>query len=432
MLVLALSSALATVPPAGLRGGFVRPSLSGPVEQIDVDGFRLHYTLQGRDAVSPVDVDGNDRPDLLDRIVEGLEQGRSSFAAEGWRGLLDDGEIGGTSAIDVYLRTLPVNGYATPVPIGSDHSCYIEIDPGLTTASGIATSVALHELHHCVQFRYDADLPSWLYESASTYEQYSHVTDPALDLALRLLYLDELSAMDTSLTTESGDNDPYTSFLWMKFWTELDGGVPELARLPALWEDLAGSGRWRAKLDRASRREFGLPLELTFLLYATWNSFACGADTGQLYDPAVLPCGGSFSVPVDEVGVGETIDIVHAEGPFTAHYLEVPSPEGQTLSLTCTGEGVYAAFVALDPDGHLSRMVDGLEPEPTLTVGVPPGGAARAVVVGTRGPLDARCELTRVVPTPPAGCSSAEATPAWLGLMLGLFSLAARRRSNRS
>lgn len=431
MLALTLSLSLgasASVPPAHLRGAVnPRPILSGPVERVDVEDFRVHFTREGIDAPERLDRNDNDLPDLVDEVIAGLQLGRDVYASEGWRPLIGDTGDGGSEAIDVYVRVIPVNGRAFPLPGPDGAACFLEVDPGLGTTSGIAQSVAVHELHHCIQFRYNAALPGWLYESASTYEQYSHVTNPALALALRLLYFNELNAMDTRLASETGSNDPYTSFLWMKFWTELDAGEPAVQRLPALWEDLAGSPRWRDGMAAAARREFGLPLELTYLLYASWNGFACGSDTGQHYTDTVLPCDADFTVQFDDVPIGVPVSIEHDEGPFTAAYLRASVEEAETLQLTCAGNEVYASWQSLDSAGALLHARDTVRPGQPLRVEVPALGTARAVVVGTRGVLNAECLILRVAPGEPSGCHHT-GTASW-ALLLGIALHARSRRT---
>lgn len=392
--MLAALPLLATIGPlGGARSALPRPALSGPVEVVDRGAFRLHFTREGVDAVGDEDQDGDGLPDALSAALAGLEGGAEAFAAEGWRSLVGDTGDGGSEAIDVYFRELPVFGYAVPTPApDGTASCFLQLDPANGVAGRVAESVALHELHHCVQFRYTTATASWIYEAAATFEQYAHVADPVLELAAGVLYGERLGHPERPLAAVDGRFE-YAGFLWMKFWAERDGGDP--ARLPDLWEALAVEAAggdvpgWQRALAAEAER-LGSDLPGVFLEHAVWNGFACAGDDGAHYDPAVIPCVAQVTVPATPWD-GGPLEVAHEDGPFTAAGFErAGGAVEERLSLRCAGEpGLRAAAVGLDADGRAT--VKDADTDGVLELVIPAGGVGRVVLVGTDAPLDAAC-----------------------------------------
>ncbi|MBX2800919.1 MAG: hypothetical protein KTR31_24780 [Myxococcales bacterium] len=421
-----LLPSLAAATPHLHRGRAPRPQLSGTPERVESPPFRVHFTRSGQDAVSDRDSEGNGLPDVVDAVVEGLQLGASQFEAEGWRPLMGDDGRGGSADIDVYFTPLDQFGtaYVEPAADGEQGaSCFVTVDSDLQLLGDVAQSVALHELHHCVQYRYRVDLPGWLYESAATYEQYSHVTSPVLDVAVGVLFDAELSSPERRLGS-TRDRDPYAAFLLMKFWTEFAAEGAQIDRLPALWEDLAIEERWREGLDAAATREFGAPFAELYLRYATWNGFACGGADGQHYLDDPIPCLVDTVVPIEAAQLDVPFDVTHVQSPFTAHYAEIDAmPEGDH-ELVCEGEGVRAAWLRLGPAGVQLEQSDTPAPLTFRT-----GDRARAVVVGTDAPLDATCTI-RATQEPAAqkGCTTSSGAPGWLALGWGLLWHRRRRR----
>lgn len=396
--------AAASVRPALLRSAPERPELSGPEEQIDRGRFRIRFTREGRDAPPPTDADANGLPDVVDTLAAALPEAEDAYLAEGWRPLAGDGGAGGSDAIDVYVRELDVYGYSTPVPLpDGSWSCMLEIDRGVTVAGSVAASVATHELHHCVEFRYTVQTASWLYEAAATYEQYSHVVDPLLDLAVGVLYADRLGHPQRKIDDTDGRFE-YAGFLWMKYWSERGGFAPE--RLPELWEALAADPDWTVALDAESRSRFGTDLASTFLDHAVWNGFACANDVGGHYLADPIPCRAALSVPLT-AWAGDQIDLVHDEGPFTAAYLSLPT-EDDHATITCDGgEGLGLVGTSLDPSGARRAILPAAETDGGLRLDIPtaPGGELRLALAGTEDPLEATCVALPALRAPVGGCA---------------------------
>lgn len=411
----------------GTRADDPRPSLSGPTEDVDVGRFRIHFTREARDAPSPIDKDGNGLPDLVDTIGLALVAAEDDYRAEGWRPLVDDEGAEGSNQLDVYVRDLDAYGRSTPWRVSDrSWSCFLEIDAGVQLSGSVATSVATHELHHCVEFRYNATLEPWLYESAATYEQYSHVVDPILDVAVGVLYNTRLGAPERRLGAADGRFE-YAGFLWMKFWAEVGGRNEE--RLPALWEALGDAETGAEGLDTEAVRVFGTDLADTFVTHAAWNTFACSGDDGGHYADDVIPCILDVRSPI-VAWDGAPFDVLHDQAPFTSAYYALTGTGGR-MAVSCDGaEGLRFAAVAVDPNGRGHEIARG-EGGDTVVVGSALGGTVRLIVAGTEGPLEASCREVEPPPEPEAyqGCGCETTTGGGWWMVLGI--LVARRRSHR-
>ena len=400
-----------------------RPVLSGPVETVVSadDTFEIHFTREGDDAPA-----GGDAPDGLPEVVhavlDGLALGKESFEAEGWRPLVGDLGVGGSDRIDVYIVDIEANGYANAVPGTDGYSCYMRVDGGLGTLGRITESVALHELHHCIEYRYGTT-HSWMHEAAATHAQYAHVLDPALELALGVLYGERLGHPERAIDDLDGRYE-YAAFLAHKFWAEY---LPSQAPLPELWEAVAEHGDdWEAALAAEAQRRWDLPLTEALLEYATWNAFACADDDGGHYDPQVLPCIADVGVPVEEWTEGP-ITLTHEAAPYTAAYVEIPG-DGRGLEVRCAGDG-RARLVGVQEDGTRGAHSDDVDGIAALDITEP---TMLLVALGEGRPLDLTCELTRydsplvAADTASCSCGSATQTSTW-GLLLLLPWLRRRR-----
>jgi len=455
-LLLAAQALPCVVPPGAdaARGG--RPDLSGTEQVLNSeDGFfAIHYTEEGEDRVqSLVDGDGNGLADPLDRILSGLVTARSAYQQRGYRTLVGDAGAEGSPAIDVYVVELEGNGFANAVPAeegAEPWSCYIRLAADLTGTSGeILESVAAHELHHCVQYRYTTAAAPWIYEATATWEQYSLYDSGLLELALALLWGTRLSGAARPLD-DVGSRFEYAGFNWWKFWNEHLPSGDE--RLVPVWEALSAQPDWRETLESEAQRLWQLDLQEAFLEYATWNGFACARDDGAHYDQESMGCLlEAVSVPVAPLAVGEEVVVVLDPGAYTSTYLELAASGGQDApSLNCSGPGAEAEalvrLIAVDELGRrgAERSVrvaedDGLELRLDDALGRL--GSALVVVASVGdGPLELRCTARWLEPVlddeedaPQEGCLCSSAAPlasrpgAWPALA-ALLLLGLRRR----
>jgi len=461
LVVLATQSLPCVVLPGedAARGG--RPDLSGPEQVLSSeDGFfAIHYTEEGEDRVQSVaDSDGNGLADPLDRILSGLDTARGAYEQRGYRPLVGDAGAEGSAAIDVYVVDLANNGFANAVPAedgAEPWSCYIRLAAELTGKSGeLLESVAAHELHHCVQYRYTTAAAPWLYEATATWEQYNLYDSGLLEVALAVLWGTRLSGAGRPLD-DVGSRFEYAGFSWWKFWNEHLPTGDE--RVVPVWEALSAQPDWRETLDSEAQRLWQLDLQEAFLEYATWNGFACARDDGAHYDQEAMGCLlEEVSVPVEPLAAGEEVVVVLDPGAYTSAYLELAASGGQDApSLNCSGPGADAEalvrMIALDELGRRGaertlRVTgdDGLELR--LDDALARLGSALLVIASVgEGPLELRCTAQWVPPVddeevdPGQGClcSSASAIgprsmpwPILAALLLALW-LPRRLRSGR-
>jgi hypothetical protein len=448
------------------RGG-IRPQVSGDVVTVDSeDGFfRVHYTLAGEDRVGADDADENGVPDDIDRTLAGLNEGRGLFQDLGYRALIPDDGLGGSTGLDVYVRDITAFGYAHPVESEllelPAHSCFMELDNALSgQGDGVLESVAVHELHHCIQYTYTPFAADWIYEATATFEQYRDRRSGPLDAALEFLWVFRLRDHALPLPT-TGDRFEYAGFAFLKFWEELyNDEVPlsDARRVPDLWEAIAENPQWEEAFDVESRRVFDQSFGRTFTDFATWNLFACGRSDGAHYDAATFPCSlPATSVPTDPFPLDEAFQIVHEEVPYTATFFEMaPAEDTRPVELTCDGPGADAQLrirlVALDALGargeHADMTISGLEGGSVRLDGELRVGGTIALVAASTGeqPPQTQCNAVRVEPVvmpdgeegcscnngdaPREGSAAAWMVLGWLALLRGR-SPASRASSSR-
>jgi MYXO-CTERM domain-containing protein len=443
LLGVAAAALAATVPPGSPGARADRPTLSGPELTIDSeDGFfRVHYTAEGFDRPAT--------DDAAERTLAALVEARQRYLDEGYRALVPDDGGGGGDAIDVYIQTVDINGYAHGVVIDGEvgrGSCWMEVDGGLAQLGLLLESVVHHELHHCVEYRYTWEAHSWMYEATATYEQYLGPMDGALSLAVAVLYATRLGSPELAIDDLTGRYE-YAGFVFVKFWEDF-AGEQDGDRL-AIWEALAEDPEWFDALDGEVSAQWGMGFDDLFLEYTTWNGFACIRDDGQHYSEDALACLGQVTVPVGTVAAdGSDFEVTHLVTTHTASYLEFPAEgDSRPVALSCDGPGTDAVagvrLVALDREGVRGEEATtwaGDDEGLTLRLDeeIDSGGGVLAAFVSTGAePIDLVCSATRVDPVEEpedptvCGCSTGRgAAGAWGLLAMGL-ALSRRRSKNR-
>ena len=159
----------------------MRVTLSGPEQIHETTHFRLHYTVEGRDAVSS---------DLVDEVASIIEETRTIIVDQmGWSPPPPD-MLGGDERYDVYLARLPgPDGFnqglvRTEAFIGDNpYTAHAEEFVGqsfMVIASdlsandddwqGLLRTVIAHELTHAVEAAYDGnDWHDWYYEATASW-----------------------------------------------------------------------------------------------------------------------------------------------------------------------------------------------------------------------------------------------------------------------
>jgi hypothetical protein len=279
-----------------------RPVLSGPEQvHLSADGrFRVHYTMQGADALLVAgDSDPeNGVPDTVDWVEEGAAKMWAVFVgADGWPAPPSDEGVGGDDRIDFYLRDLAGNGCTHDDTLPSGHmASYIEVAPARASFGKAAfESIAGHELHHVLEFALTDTAPNWIAEATATYAQYLVFTgDGMIDTLRGLLWRLRLGQPERALDSVGGDFE-YAGMVWAKYL--VDRGGRDRENLLSLWQLLAQTGDVVAGHDAFVAAHLGLAsFDDAAADFAVWNWFACSSDDGRHYDPSTLGCAGG-SVP---------------------------------------------------------------------------------------------------------------------------------------
>ena len=169
---------------------FPRYDLSGPEQTFDTRHFRIHFTLEGRDATTLA---------YVEQTGLAMEEVRRvQIERFGWPEPPADGARGGDSRYDVYLadisredilgQVLPELPYgdnpATPFVEANAGPSYIllenDFDDSDLRGSPLEhmRSTAAHEFHHAIQVGYDSGYdPSWYYEATSVWMETATVAE---------------------------------------------------------------------------------------------------------------------------------------------------------------------------------------------------------------------------------------------------------------
>lgn len=425
---LALASTEAScVGPVGTGIDEWRPTLSGEPRVTDADGFRVHWTTEGEDDAG-VDRDGDGTPDFVQATLDALLDARERFEEDGWRPLVPDSGAGGSDAIDVYVMALDINGYANPAQAAEGEegaSCFVRLDPATARlGEGLSASIALHELHHCVQFRYGSGMASWAMEASATFEQYRFAAeDPTVQLALDVLWIQRLGGAERALDETDGRFE-YAGLIAFKHWEERAGPLEAGARLPALWERLGTEVSWQRAFAVAAREDLGASLSEVMLDHAVWNARACARDDGAHYGVEHAGCTATgASVPIEDLeGAAVTVAL---QAPFASRYVRVPDdgdPE-TVLTLSCDAP---VSLALLQDDTEIAAA------EATSITAEHPAGDVVVVFNGGLEATTAVCTVGTVErPVDPSQGCGCRSTPGLPMALLFFPLLVLRRRSWR-
>ena len=353
-------------PPGESPSSPNRPALSGPRVTLDTEHFRIHYTLEGADAVPNTDSDGNGHPDYVEEVAVALEY--SWFAQIehfGWAAPPADEGLGGDDRYDVYLENLLVDGTAgytdggfedtiigdnpnSPVVENAASHSYMALDNDFAESDDFAIngisgmqfmrSTAAHEFLHAIQFGYDArERHEWLWEASATWIQ-DEVLDSQND-SIEDLY-SVFKSPDSCLLSYGGEervedaNHWYGLWIFFRYFSERYGH----SAVVNVWETAATLDGYEIWDQILAQR--GTNLEAFFRSYATallLRDFQEGADY-----PLVRLEG--------EAALGATFTPTDGVGQLAADYLRINASGPTTLMLV--GDGLEGHAIGIAPDGQ--------------------------------------------------------------------------------
>jgi len=149
-----------------------RPTLSGPVVNINTTNFKIHYTLSGTDATTSA---------WAESVAVYAEHCWSTVSNLGWATPPPDGGNGGDNRYDIYIRdtlvdgywgiTKPESPYSTPYPDG--YTSWVEVHKDSIAQPfpkwARLRALVAHEFHHACHMRYSWSEQIWLYKNTLPY-----------------------------------------------------------------------------------------------------------------------------------------------------------------------------------------------------------------------------------------------------------------------
>jgi hypothetical protein len=256
----------------------LRPTLSGPELFVDQPLFRVHYTLQGSDAVS----------------TEFAESAASyvsvCWAKEidtlGWAAPPPDNGQGGDTRYDFYIRVLSSgvmgvtyaeNNYTNPYPNGS--TSYIALSNAYS-GSDLKVTIA-HEFCHASEFRYSSQEGTWWMENCATWMEdqvYDNVN----------YYIGYLSSAPNPLSTPNLAITNGTSLywyagaIWPMFLSDCYG--VDCVRQMWVYQGQISGQNALSGIDYVLSNQYSSSLVTALKQYAVWRYFTGSrADTVHFY-----------------------------------------------------------------------------------------------------------------------------------------------------
>lgn len=188
--------------------------------------FRIHYVTTGPDAPSA---------QVLSRIEDLAERAFDVENAQlGWPEAKSDNGIGGDDRVDIYLADLCVQpnqcffGFAAPDPEvpgcnAPTYRCaaYMVLDNdyvGFPHRMKALKATLAHEYNHILQFRIDAAMDRWVFESTATWIE-EHVFPAADDWVGTFLSFWARTSRQPITTAASGDPRQYGTAVWNHWLT---------------------------------------------------------------------------------------------------------------------------------------------------------------------------------------------------------------------
>ncbi|MBS4015168.1 MAG: T9SS type A sorting domain-containing protein, partial [Candidatus Latescibacteria bacterium] len=261
---------------AGVRRA--RPTFSGPVLYIEDTNFRVHYTMQGSDAVSPA---------YAETVAGAMRYSWAKLVDTlGYAPPPPDYNQGGDNRYDVYIKSLPSGiagvtyaeyGYSNPYPDGVCSHFRV----GLGMGYNYLKSTVCHEFFHAIQFRYSSNEGSWWMENTATWSE--EVVYPE--------YNDYLGFLSTSPGPFTTPEYPITTFnniyqyagcVWPMYLTERFGN--DCVRQMWIYQGTVAGQNTLTGIDYILNTQHSSNLIQALKEYSIWRYFTGSrADTANYY-----------------------------------------------------------------------------------------------------------------------------------------------------
>lgn len=337
---------IAPAPPAGAQGTgrpdsdpTAEDAFEAPAEGIhhhETTHFRIHFTTTGPDAATFA---------FVKQVAATFEQvWRVEITDMGWPAPVRDGDLGGSSLVDVYLVDLGGDafGYAAADAVSTCGGCdvhgYLVLDNDYAgyrpDPLGALQATAAHEFLHLVHFGMAYDAEGWAYEATAVWME----REVFPDADARTQYLVDFAA-DPALplpdfgTDTGGFDRAYGAYVWNVWLSERYG--PEIVR--DAW--IAGAGLSDHVVDgyAAALRDRGILLEAELVAFTA--ATAAWERGGFPVEPTGYPP--LERQPLIERGTTTTVAVDH----LAAHVADIPP--GGSVTVTVRGPKFVAGGIAL-------------------------------------------------------------------------------------
>lgn len=406
---------------------------------------RVWYSTEGNNVVQAGDADGDGVPDFAALVAATTEEVLLFYQDQGFRPIPDDGDAGGSAAMDVYLVDFhgDADGHYSTESCDRDDVCsgYFVMENdfagyGYSNDAEAVRVLTSHELFHGVQGAYDYDEEGWYQEGTAVWAE--RLYDPESDDFLWFCQA-YLADAGRSLSRPPAGPIPtfsYSTALWWWFATERYG----TGWMVDFLEATTSSDDLLAMLDER------VDLATDWVDFASWN-----LATGRLAGVEE-----SYTFAAELRGLvledtGASLDDDQRFYPLATTYYKLEHGGGPLqFGLEADAPDLVFRLYATNAAGQL----DGLVAEPAPTVGLQELGdfdAGDYYLLGTNptlaedstkvrfclGPDASDCVPAGEDTAPPddeevpeeCGCASAGVPGGWLALAGAL--LVGRRRGAR-
>jgi hypothetical protein len=335
--------------------------------------FRVHYTLEGNNAVPAADSDSDGTPDFVEEFGKVFDEVyKEEVQTLGFRSPLDDAlyhdrpDYGGDGRFDVYLQDQSgADGYYVreACQSGQPPRCagYMVVENDFTefsypTPKDGMKVLASHEFFHAVQNAYRAGLPGTFSEATAVWA--TEQTYPAqndFESFIRHFFKTPERSLDHIL---GGPVDlfPYGLAIWPTFLAERFGAK----LLPAVMDELSEKGQSSDPLDAVDRvlaRDQQSSLSAAYAEFALWNLL-----TGKRAGSGAAGYKAAAGFPEVPVATGTQALPLRISGEIAylgARYYRVQAPAGRWVQVTSEYPQTRLALhlVTYDSPGGKARVV---------------------------------------------------------------------------